>query len=163
LSGERVERRLAAILAADVAGFMPDWGDEEGTLNRLKTQRGELVDPKNSCGSPNGQTALACILSEFQPPPLVTGSVEPSAMKSRPWRLARGFDRGRRTDQSREGDRSLYSVEPHRRDHPSGRFPCQSTFLMIAQILHGDAILGNPGRSKHQPDRGSFRRAIAKL
>jgi hypothetical protein len=59
--------------------------------------------------------SLPGILGEFQPPPLVTGSVEPSAMKSRPWRLARGFDPGRRTDQSR--DRSQYSVEQHRRDH----------------------------------------------
>jgi class 3 adenylate cyclase len=29
LSGERVERRLAAILAADVAGFSPLMGEDE--------------------------------------------------------------------------------------------------------------------------------------
>jgi adenylate cyclase len=40
-------RRLAAILAADVAGYSRLMGgDEEGTLERLKTLRHELVDPK---------------------------------------------------------------------------------------------------------------------
>jgi adenylate cyclase len=40
-------RRLAAILAADVAGYSRLMGaDEEGTLERLKALRGELVDPK---------------------------------------------------------------------------------------------------------------------
>jgi adenylate cyclase len=40
-------RRLAAILAADVAGYSRLVGaDEEGTLNRLKAIRAEVVDPK---------------------------------------------------------------------------------------------------------------------
>jgi adenylate cyclase len=40
-------RRLAAILAADVAGYSRLTGaDEEGTLERLKVLRRELVDPK---------------------------------------------------------------------------------------------------------------------
>jgi TolB-like protein/class 3 adenylate cyclase len=40
-------RRLAAILAADVAGYSRLIGeDEEGTLNRLKAIRAELIDPK---------------------------------------------------------------------------------------------------------------------
>src|SRR5207245_3518027 len=40
-------RRLAAILAADVAGYSRLMGaDEEGTLERLKALRGELLDPK---------------------------------------------------------------------------------------------------------------------
>src|SRR5947208_16149332 len=39
-------RRLAAILAADVAGYSRLIGaDEEGTLNRLKAIRAELIDP----------------------------------------------------------------------------------------------------------------------
>src|ERR1041385_5368446 len=43
----RVERRLAAILAADVAGYSRLMGaDEEGTLRQLKAHRKELVDPK---------------------------------------------------------------------------------------------------------------------
>jgi class 3 adenylate cyclase/TolB-like protein len=43
---ERVERRLAAILAADVFGYSRLMGaDEEGTLSRLKSHRRELVDP----------------------------------------------------------------------------------------------------------------------
>src|ERR1700730_17614665 len=40
-------RRLAAILAADVAGYSRLMGmDEEGTLDRLKVLRRELADPK---------------------------------------------------------------------------------------------------------------------
>ena len=43
----RVERRLAAILAADVAGYSRLMGvDEEGTLTALKAYRRELIDPK---------------------------------------------------------------------------------------------------------------------
>jgi TolB-like protein/class 3 adenylate cyclase/Tfp pilus assembly protein PilF len=44
-----VERRLAAIFAADVAGYSRLMGaDEEGTLERLKAHRRELIDPKIS-------------------------------------------------------------------------------------------------------------------
>lgn len=44
---ERVERRLAAILAADVVGYSRLMGaDEEGTLAQLKAHRRALVDPK---------------------------------------------------------------------------------------------------------------------
>jgi adenylate cyclase len=40
-------RRLAAILAADVAGYSRlIEADEEGTLGRLKALRGEVIDPK---------------------------------------------------------------------------------------------------------------------
>src|SRR5918996_3891944 len=47
MSDERVERRLAAILAADVAGYSRLMGhDEEGTLAQLKAHRRALVDPK---------------------------------------------------------------------------------------------------------------------
>jgi TolB-like protein/class 3 adenylate cyclase len=47
LATERVERRLAAILAADVAGYSRLIGaDEEGTLAALKAIRRDLVDPK---------------------------------------------------------------------------------------------------------------------
>jgi adenylate cyclase len=46
LTSERVERRLAAVLAADVAGYSRLMGrDEEGTLARLKSLRKALVDP----------------------------------------------------------------------------------------------------------------------
>src|SRR6266702_3336734 len=45
LAGDRAERRLAAVLAADVAGYSRLMGaDEEGTLTRLKAIRKELVD-----------------------------------------------------------------------------------------------------------------------
>jgi TolB-like protein/class 3 adenylate cyclase len=43
----RVERRLAAILAADVAGYSRlIEADEEATLGRLKALRAKLIDPK---------------------------------------------------------------------------------------------------------------------
>jgi TolB-like protein/class 3 adenylate cyclase/Flp pilus assembly protein TadD len=46
VSEERVERRLAAILAADVAGYSRLMGtDEAGTLSRLRAHRRELIDP----------------------------------------------------------------------------------------------------------------------
>jgi adenylate cyclase len=47
MSWERVERRLAAILAADVVGYSRLMGeDEEGTLERLKALRRDLPDPR---------------------------------------------------------------------------------------------------------------------
>jgi hypothetical protein len=47
VSAEQVERRLAAILAADFAGYSRLMGaDEEGTLERLKAHRRELIDPE---------------------------------------------------------------------------------------------------------------------
>jgi TolB-like protein/class 3 adenylate cyclase len=46
LTAERVERRLAAVLAADIAGYSLLMGrDEEGTLSQLKAFRKALVDP----------------------------------------------------------------------------------------------------------------------
>jgi adenylate cyclase len=43
----RVDRRLAAIFAGDIAGYSRLMGaDEEGTLHQLKAHRKELVDPK---------------------------------------------------------------------------------------------------------------------
>ena len=47
MSGERVHRRLTAILAADIAGYSRLMGaDEEGTLAQLKAHRNALLDPK---------------------------------------------------------------------------------------------------------------------
>src|SRR5579872_3104064 len=44
---ERLERRLAAILAADVVGYSRLMAaDEEGTLARLNTRRREFLEPK---------------------------------------------------------------------------------------------------------------------
>ena len=46
MTGGRVERRLAAVLAVDVAGFSLLMGsDEVGTLETLKLYRREVVDP----------------------------------------------------------------------------------------------------------------------
>jgi class 3 adenylate cyclase/Flp pilus assembly protein TadD len=45
VEGERVRRRLAAILAADVAGYSRLSGaDEEGTIARLRALRGDVID-----------------------------------------------------------------------------------------------------------------------
>src|SRR6516162_4463913 len=47
LASDRVERRLTAIMAADVAGYSRLMGtDEEETLAQLKMHQRELVDPK---------------------------------------------------------------------------------------------------------------------
>jgi adenylate cyclase len=47
LATERVERRLAATLTADVAAYSRLMGaDEEGTFERLKALRRDLLDPK---------------------------------------------------------------------------------------------------------------------
>jgi class 3 adenylate cyclase len=46
LAAERVNRRLAAVLGADVAGYSRLMGaNEEDTLARLKAVRKTLVDP----------------------------------------------------------------------------------------------------------------------
>ncbi len=47
MASERATRRLAAILAADVAGYSRLMGaDEVGTLAALKAHRKELIEPK---------------------------------------------------------------------------------------------------------------------
>jgi adenylate cyclase len=47
MTEEGVQRRLAAVLAADVAGYSRLMGaDEEGTLARLKAHRHDILDPK---------------------------------------------------------------------------------------------------------------------
>src|SRR5215468_7990657 len=47
MTEERVERRLAAIFAGDIAGYSRLMSvDEEGTLHDPKVHRKELVDPK---------------------------------------------------------------------------------------------------------------------
>jgi len=47
MAEERAQRRLAAILAADIVGYSRLIGaDEEGTLAAVKAHRRELVDPK---------------------------------------------------------------------------------------------------------------------
>lgn len=47
MTDDRLDRRLSAILAADVAGYSRLMGlDEEGTLAQLKKHRADLIDPK---------------------------------------------------------------------------------------------------------------------
>ena len=46
MSGSRIERRLTAILAADIAGYSRLMSEDEvGTLQALKAHRRELTDP----------------------------------------------------------------------------------------------------------------------
>ena len=46
MADERVQRRLSALLAADVVGYSRIMGaDETGTLAALKLIRAELIDP----------------------------------------------------------------------------------------------------------------------
>jgi adenylate cyclase len=48
MAPDQTKRKLAAIFAADIAGYSQLMGaDEEGTLARLKELRSELIDPKN--------------------------------------------------------------------------------------------------------------------
>lgn len=67
LETARAERHLAAILAADVAGYSRLMGaDEEGTLNQLKAHRSKLWDP--ALAQHRGRianTAGDSILAEF--------------------------------------------------------------------------------------------------
>jgi len=67
LATERVERRLIAVLAADVAGYSRLMElDEERTLARLKAHRRELIDPK--IDEHNGRIVRATsdsLLAEF--------------------------------------------------------------------------------------------------
>ncbi len=67
MAKERVQRRLAAILAADVAGYSRLMSaDEEGTLAALTAHRTELIDPKiTEFGGRIANTAGDSILAEF--------------------------------------------------------------------------------------------------
>ena len=47
MASKRLDRRLSAVLAADVAGYSRLVGaDEEGTIGRLRAHRATLFDPK---------------------------------------------------------------------------------------------------------------------
>ncbi len=47
MAEERVQRRLAAVMVADMVGYSRLMGaDEEGTIARLKAHRAELIDPE---------------------------------------------------------------------------------------------------------------------
>ncbi len=67
MTDQRVERRFAAILAADVAGYSRLVGtDEEGTVARLRALRAELINPAISRNRGRVfHTAGDSILAEF--------------------------------------------------------------------------------------------------
>jgi adenylate cyclase len=68
--GEEMERRLAAVLAADVAGYSRLMGeDEEDTLRRLNAHRHELLDPTIAAyGGRIVKTTGDGVLTEFASP-----------------------------------------------------------------------------------------------
>ena len=58
MAEERAQRRLTAILAADMVGYSRLMeADEEGTVARQKTRRAELIDPK--IAAHNGRIVLS--------------------------------------------------------------------------------------------------------
>ncbi len=61
LGAETVSRRLAAIIAADVAGYsrLMEAGEEE-TLARLRSLRHDLIDPNSARGARSRPPATAC-------------------------------------------------------------------------------------------------------
>ena len=66
MASKRVERRLTAILAADVAGYSRLTGlDEEGTHVQLQDHLRTLVDPKmaNTAAVLSRTPAMGCWLS----------------------------------------------------------------------------------------------------
>ena len=64
---EGIERRLAAILSADVAGYSRLMsGDEAGTLAALKAHRAELIDPTVT-GFGGRIVKLNCVPHRHQP------------------------------------------------------------------------------------------------
>ena len=64
---QRENRRLAAIVAADIAGYSRLIGeDEEGTLRALRSHRSELIDPLiEQHGGRIANTAGDSLLLEF--------------------------------------------------------------------------------------------------
>jgi class 3 adenylate cyclase len=63
-------RRLAAILAADVAGYSRLMeADEGGTLRGLKAIRAELIDPKIAA---HNSRAISSVLSWLPPSATIT-------------------------------------------------------------------------------------------
>ena len=74
MATERVKRRLAAILAADVAGYSLLMGaDEEGTHARLRAHVRQLVDPNiKQHGGRTVKNTGDGMLAEF---PSVVGAV----------------------------------------------------------------------------------------
>ena len=75
MAEERVHRRLAAILAADVVGYSKLMGkDETGTLASLKAHRTELFEPK--AAQHNGRTVKLMGDGELMEFPSVVEAVQ---------------------------------------------------------------------------------------
>ena len=80
----REQRRLAAIVSADVAGYSRLMGrDESGTLAALKAHRRELIDPKTAeYGGRIVKTTGDGLLIEF---PSVVDAVRCAVEMQRVW------------------------------------------------------------------------------
>ena len=69
MNPDRIKRRLAAILAADVAGYSRLMeADEEGTLAALKAIRRELSDPKMADQADRGGCSIALVNRQIAVP-----------------------------------------------------------------------------------------------
>ncbi len=70
MAQQRVQRRLAAILAADVAGYSRLMGeDEEGTLSTLTAHFNELIEPAVTDPDGNQRPVSSPVLPLAQAPP----------------------------------------------------------------------------------------------
>ena len=70
LAGERVQRRLAAILAMDMVGYSRQMAaDEAGTLVRFRGVRNDVIDPRSRrrAGGSSSRPATACWWSSPAP------------------------------------------------------------------------------------------------
>jgi hypothetical protein len=117
LSGERVERGFAAILAADVAGYSRLMGhDEAGSLTRLRARRRELsIQRLPSTGAHRySKTTGDGILIEF---PSIAGAVACAVA------VQRGNGRAQRGNAGRAENRIPCRDQSRRRDPRGGRHP----------------------------------------
>ena len=81
MSEARVERRLAAILAVDVAGYSRLMGeDEEGTLAALRAVRRELGDPKIAASRRSTRSPL--IWLRFRRKFAIQSRIEPAGTRA---------------------------------------------------------------------------------
>ena len=111
MAEERLQRRLAAILSADVVGYSRLMGiDEAGTLARLKALRRDLIDPLIAAHSgrtfkPMGDGALVEFASA------VTLSPARSRSKSR---FAKAMGAAQKTVEYSSGSASMSATSSSR-------------------------------------------------
>ncbi len=91
MAEERVQRRLAAILAADVVGFSRMMGeDEAGTLAQLKTLRREISSPRPRCSAGGSSRIPVTVPSVNSEAPMMRSNA-PSRSNARSFDATRTF------------------------------------------------------------------------